>query len=427
MKIFYKSIVYTYLFLLFILFFGYFIRIFSKIVLVNNLNINGKTLQIVADYTWGDWIELFGRVESDNNNISNEEIKLIYDEMANVVSDTVDEETSNSLLKKINYRIQNIESDIEKYCNSKYIFYKPLKSVSDAWDNLWGWEIVYARNQNDEFPLKTGYVWKANVLGDVEKKVERLVRLNYAAHSVGADNLYVQIPSRIDMEKKQVPFGATDNTNETTDLLLETLGEAGVDTFDLRREFWRMGWDVEDGYYINDSHWNTNSGFKAAGVIASYLNDNYGYDFDNKYFLIDNYSINEYSLNNINLSEKVSIFMPNFDTNFVFDDYMREYERRGEFYNSCMDLSMARTDFRLGILDVYSVSRIRNTRLGEIRNLDKVNNNKKILFSINSFSWHIVPYIAMDVSDVYTTTSTIEEQEYLIKKIEPDMVITIDY
>ncbi len=41
------------------------------------------------------------------------------------------------------------------------------------------------------------------VLGDVEKKAERLVRLNDAAHSVGADSLYIQIPSRIDMEKKQ--------------------------------------------------------------------------------------------------------------------------------------------------------------------------------------------------------------------------------
>lgn len=428
MKALYRNILNIYLFLFFFLFFGFFVRFSSKMILVNILNKNGRALQVIADYTWGDWIELFGRTEDDNSDISNEEVKLIYEEMNDLVPDTVGKEETYSLPERFSYRIQDIKADLEKYCNSKYIFYRPLKFINDGWDRLFDWKIVYAREKNAELPLKTGYVWRANTLGDVEEKVKHLIRLNSAALSVGADSLYVQLPSRIDAKKEQVPFGATDNTNETLDLLMEALDEVGIDAFDLRRELWEAGWDAEAGYYMSDSHWTTDSGFQAAEALASYLNDKYHFDFDNKIFLNDNYYIKKYDLNNINLSETVTIFIPKFDTNFVFTDYMRGYERSGEFYTSCMDLSMARDDFQLSVLDVYSVSRIRNTRLGEIRNLKKVNNNKKILFCINSFSWHIVPYIAMDTLDIYTTTSTtIEEQEYLINEIKPDMVITIDY
>ena len=83
-----------------------------------------------------------------------------------------------------------------------------------------------------------------------------------------ASFIYVQTPSKIDMEGTMLPAPLVNRGNDRADDLMSQLAEKGVHAVDLRAMLTATPEDLERFFYRTDHHWNNDAVFKAFGVLA---------------------------------------------------------------------------------------------------------------------------------------------------------------
>lgn len=216
-------------------------------------------------------------------------------ELENVLSgapqaeNTQTEEAQDGILQSFKNKVMAAEDDIEKYCNDKFLLYTPMRKLSNNFDRLAGWKLAYARTEGTTYTLNTGFDYQAVKEKDMSAYAENILAEADAAEHAGIPFLYVQYPYRVDEENSQVPWGADSYENENADAVLEQLRGASVDTLDLREALNEAGWDNNTGFYETDGHWTTRSGFESAGILADYLNTQYGFSYDPYYFEENSY------------------------------------------------------------------------------------------------------------------------------------------
>lgn len=403
------------------------VRIFAKKVLIGKFGIENYVTCMLADYNWGDRLE---RTISEEIQMTESErmtqLKAILECAPKQEQQNTSEQTEH-VFDRIKNKVIEKESDLEKYCNEKLFVYPALKKVSLIYDKLVNWELVYARETGASYTLSTGFDYEAVEQQDMTDYARDLIAENEIAEAAGAEFVYVQYPYRVDEQNSQTPWGASSYENENTDAVLEMLSQEDVDFIDLRKELTKIGWEYDSGFYETDGHWTTRSGFLSAGIVAQYLNENYDFAFDSFYFDEKNYDVNSYSVNSPFVEEEVELFLPAFETNFIVRDAYREKEYDGAFLDACFDMTKAETNEYSSVLTAYSASRIRNSYLFEYENLQNCSNKKRILICSNSFSWHLIPYLALDTAYVDYVYNIIPEQmEYYVAQLNPDMVIVMD-
>lgn len=413
------------------------VRIFAKKVLIGKLGIENYVTCMLADYNWGDRSERTMPAEEEQEKSANlivlEEILAAApgeesDTALEEETDAASEENSvQNLLTRYTEKITALEEDINKYCNEKFLFYRQMRKISKSFDDMTDWNLAYARTTGSTYTLNTGFDYQAVESADMSAYAGDIIEKQQIAGAAGVDFLYVQFPYRVDEENSQVPWGASSYENENVESVLELLSEAKVDTLDLRKALMQTGWTYEDGFYDTDGHWTTRSGFLSAGLVAEYLNEQYGFVYDAACYDEAAYDVRSYSVNSYAVEEEVELFLPEFDTDFRVLDAYRGEEYEGSFEEACFDMTKADTKEYSSVLTAYSASRIRNSYLFEYENLGTVNNQKRILVTSDSFSWHLVPYLALDTAYVdYVYKMTAEQMEYYIDKLQPDMIIVMD-
>ena len=80
--------------------------------------------------------------------------------------------------------------------------------------------------------------------------------------------IYVQTPSKIDMEGVMLPAPLVNRGNDRTDDLMALLAQKGIPAVDLRALLTATPQDVEHFFYRTDHHWNNDAVFKVFGVLA---------------------------------------------------------------------------------------------------------------------------------------------------------------
>lgn len=403
-------------------------RIAAKKILIGKLGIENYVTCALADYNWGDRLERVW-VEKDENREKPERLAELETVLSGApqAENTQTEEAQDGVLQSFKNKVMAAEDDIEKYCNDKFLLYTPMRKFSNNFDRLAGWKLAYARTEGTTYTLNTGFDYQAVKEKEMSAYAENILAEADAAEHAGIPFLYVQYPYRVDEENSQVPWGADSYENENADAVLEQLRGASVDTLDLREALNEAGWDNNTGFYETDGHWTTRSGFESAGILADYLNTQYGFSYDPYYFEESSYKVQTYSLNNPSITEQVELFLPAFDTDFLVMDAYRDESYEGAFRQSCFDLTKADTDEYSTVLTAYSASRIRNSYLFEYQNRRQTNNDKRILLCSNSFCWHLVPYLALDTDTVdYVYNITPEQMSYYIETLSPDLVIVLD-
>lgn len=403
-------------------------RIFAKKVLIGKLGIENYVTCALADYNWGDRLERT-ITEKDENAIKPERLEKLEQILSNAPVDEEDAEegADTSFFEQWKNGVVEKENDIEKYCNDKFLLYTGMRNFSHGFDRMMNWNLAYARTNGTTYTLKTGFDYEAVEEKDMSDYADKIIAEADCAKKAGTDFLYVQYPYRVDEEKSQVPWGADAYENENADEVLTLLKEQSVDVLDLRTELKKKGWENTSGFYATDGHWTTRSGFRSAGILADYLNAQYGFQYDAGYFDEANYNVKSYGLNNPSVQEKVELFLPDFQTDMVVMDAYRDEFYEGRFEDAAFDMSKADTQEYSTVLTAYSASRIRNSYLFEYQNKKKTNNQKRILVCSNSFCWHLVPYLALDTDYVdYVYNITPEQMEYYINALSPDMVIVLD-
>ena len=409
------------------------LRIFAKKVLIGKLGIENYITCTLADYNWGDRLERTPQTEQTPQMEKSEQLLHFEGVLEGAPRQVATEESSTdaggeqALLTRFTEKVFAAENNIETYCNEKFFFYRQLRGISSSFDNLMNWELAYARKTGSTYTLSTGYDYQAVEETDRTEYAENIIAQQKIAEDAGVEFLYVQYPYRVDEANSQVPWGASSYENENVDQMFSQLSDASVEVLDLRKALLETGWDYNSGFYDTDGHWTTRSGFLSAGIVADYLNTNYGFDYDEKYFDEANYDVISYSVNSYMVDEEVELFLPDFDTKISAVDAYRDEEYQGTFEEACFDMTKADTEEYSSVLTAYSASRIRNSYLFEYQNEMAVNNQKRILITSDSFSWHLVPYLALDTEYVdYVYKMTPEQMEYYIEELKPDMVIVMD-
>ncbi|MDD6056643.1 MAG: hypothetical protein PUB98_00045 [Clostridiales bacterium] len=414
------------------------IRIFAKKILVERFGLESYLVCMLADYNWGDRLQgtLPEKTEAEEKPqrlTELEEILAKAPKEEQPVHESLENTAKGTLagamqtMRSLKDKVTAAEDDITKYCNDKFLLYRPMRTISSSFDAMVGWNLAYARAEGATYTLNTGYDYQAVEKKDVAAFTQRLIRQSRIAQDAGINFLYVQYPYRVDEENSQVPWGASSEENANADAVQARLSEAGVDSLDLRKNLPDKGWSNNDRFYLTDGHWDTRSGFVSAGIVADYLNMRYGFSYDTRYFDEENYDVQSYSLNSYAVEEEVELFLPDFETDLCVMDAYRQEAFEGNFAQACFDMTKADTEEYSSVLTAYSASRIRNSYLFEYQNRMEVNNQKRILISSDSFSWHLIPYLALDTNVVdYVYKMTPEQMEYYVEVLQPDLVIVLD-
>lgn len=128
---------------------------------------------------------------------------------------------------------------------------------------------------NDRVKLKNGHLAKVipetTDYADIQQAAGNIIRLHNAHTLSGGKFLFVMVSSQISRYEDLLPVGYTDTTNESADVFLSLLEEAGVPYLDLREELQKDGMSVANAYYVTDHHWTPQTGFWAYGKMVKKL------------------------------------------------------------------------------------------------------------------------------------------------------------
>lgn len=407
------------------------VRLLAKEILVDWLGMENRLLQVIADYTWGDVME--NRPSEIESEPSEELVFLrgIYEKTQALVQEEKtaqehEDAISDTKLERLENKVFAAENKVETYCTQKYAGYYVFKGINSLFDGLMCWKPVYARENGTEFFLKSGVAYTATEKSDMSEKAEQIIAMAKCASENGAGFLFVQPPYRTSGNRGIIPWGASVCENENADELLETLSTHGIGCLDLRSAMQDSGWSADDGFFLHDGHWTIPSAFMATKEITQELNQSMGYSYDSSLFETKQFAVEQYSTNNIEAQENVTMLFPSQATELLFVDGYRNVQYRGAYEEACLDMEMLEEE-RSSSLTIYSANRIRNSYLCAIYNQNTVNNPKRILILSNSFSWYIASFLALDTSEVVYSYyyDNVKAAETLIQELQPDTVLVL--
>lgn len=407
------------------------VRLLAKEILVDRLGMENRLLQVIADYTWGDVME---KRPSEIEGEPSEELVFLHGIYEKTQALAQEEKTaqenedagSDTKLERLENKVLAAENKVEIYCTQKYAGYYAFKGINSLFDGLMCWEPVYARENGTEFFLKSGVAYTATEKCDMSEKAETIMAMAESASENGAGFLFVQPPYRTSGNSGIIPWGASTCENENADELLETLSSHGIRCLDLRSAMQDSGWSVDGGFFLHDGHWTIPSALMAANEITKELNQSMDCSYDSNLFEPQQFAVEQYSTNNIEAQEDVTMLLPSQATDLLFVDGYRNVQYRGTYEEACLDMDMLEEE-RSSALTIYSANRIRNSYLCAIYNQNTVNNPKRILILSNSFSWYIASFLALDTSEVVYSYyyDNVEAAETLIQELQPDTVLVL--
>ena len=417
-------------------------RFLAKEILVDRLDVRNEFVSMLADYYWGDQLSDHP-VDNMYPGISEHytELRNLYDKAHEDNGDSDEDDTevssengqpfygSSALVTKYVDITNEFEGDVNNYCNYHFLLRPYLTDFKLACYDAAGWNMAFARRDNEEFMMHNGVIYQAMQFHD-DEDVDISVKVTADENDV--PYLFIQHPYRLSREDSYVPYGVDNYYNDNIDNRLSMRRDMGVDVMDLRSKLYESGWDNHEGFYLTDNHWKTDTGFLAAKLISEYLALHYdGYVCNEAMHDPNNYSIVGVDLNNPMISENVNIYIPDFDTAFqvtrIMSDETKDTEKNGTFGDTIYESERMEEGHFSNVLTVYSTSNV-GSGLTEIVNNMDTDHYGTVMYISNSFSWHVIPYLAMDCDRVYYVPFADKEKisEY-VAVIQPDLIIEASY
>ena len=217
-----------------------------------------------------------------------------FEETGNELAESGNIQQKSSVLSRYNGKVGHIKNVVNDYATSYLINRTKFVEKAYGYDAVMGWKLTPAKAADGVVFLENGYLAQMHNKSDTEIIAGNMESLQVYLQKQNIDFLYVQAPTKMSIGDKQLPAGMQDYANENADVFIESLQEAGISVLDLRPKMYEIAQDYYGAFYVTDHHWKTTTAFQMAGVLAEYLNDQYGYEFDKNYYDIDNYCIEEY-------------------------------------------------------------------------------------------------------------------------------------
>ncbi|MBO6137224.1 MAG: hypothetical protein J6O71_01285, partial [Lachnospiraceae bacterium] len=188
--------------------------------------------------------------------------------------------------------VDNFEAKLGIYTGELLIFQRNVTIANSKLQNMLGWRL-YA----DVIPMTNGHLaapYKRLKEEEMTELADSVADFNSYLASNGIPLIYVNAPTKVAADDRQMIDPGLENSNENADELLSMLDSRGVNTLDFRDEIKKTGKSQYDFYYRLDHHWTTASQLWAAGVLSQKLNKDCGFDFDPETFKPESYEKESY-------------------------------------------------------------------------------------------------------------------------------------
>ena len=193
--------------------------------------------------------------------------------------------TSVGALQRLSNVIETIETKIEDYTNSQKILGKnSFVEAKKTMDQVTGLDMTASLTggQNSDtdvrdvvVPTEEGQLGWVQDDYDITEELDNLVDFGLQMEADGRNFLLVENPN------KYAESDAFEDYSEEKYRQIESaVTDAGLDMIDLQSAFADMGLTEKDIFFDTDFHWKPQSGVLADGIVADYLNQNYGYSID---------------------------------------------------------------------------------------------------------------------------------------------------
>ncbi len=406
------------------------VRIFTRQVLIVHMGMDNAFTRLVF---WDNDAMSGQETEDGNGDLYDYDWSADYpfEEGVSTVSEVkAEEDTDNSILTRYTDIVSSVEERIQNYTQDNLAGYSSFTWLGNKYKNLIGWNFASFSEYNGTFQMSDGYWTSLNEEVDQTQHAENLANFRDFCEEQDIDFLYVQFPHKISEYQDTDISGTADFTNQNADQLLELADSYGIPTLDIRENIRDSGVNNHSLFYVTDHHWKAESGLWTTGIVADYLNQNYGYSLDTSKLDIENYDIVEYKESFLGsygtkvttanaIPDDFSMLYPKFETNLHFTVPSMNVDETGDF-SITYDMSAE------GEYGAYAHG---DHALIQYENLDNNAEDKKLLIIHDSFANSVLPFLATTVSEIdsidlrYFNGSL---QTY-IKETTPDMVLILRY
>lgn len=326
--------------------------------------------------------------------------------------------------------VRYFEKGITNWTTDNLLAYKTWVGAASAYNKAMRWDVTPRDGYNSVVFLPDGSLTTFLSAQDMTEKADSILALKTSADALGIDFLYVQYPHKIC--KADPESGTLDFSNQNADQKLDLLRQNGVQTLDLRAAWHADGADDSAAYhrsafYATDHHWRVETGLWAAGTIASFVNEHYGFSIDlslfdptrYQYDVFEDRFLGSYGRQvtlSITKPEDFTVVTPKFETSFDFpllngvqgqtlDDALKQslenLSEKVRARNGSFEMFLERSMLEAGDYyhtDTYTAYTDNVNDLVSIHN-DLVQDGKKVLFLRDSFGRSCVPFFALGVEN----------------------------
>ncbi len=349
--------------------------------------------------------------------------------------------SSGGLISRISAMISSAETKIENYTNSQKLLGKnSFVEAKYALDKATGLDMTAALTggQNSETDVRDVVAETSeDQLGwvqddyDITEELENLVDFGLEMENQGRNFVLVQNPN-----KYADTDGFADYSEEKYQQIETAFSESGLDLIDLGAEFSEQGLTEKDIFFDTDFHWKPHSGVAADGILASYLNENFGYSIDLSLYNSDSYEAEVEEDGFLgHLGKKVSlVYTDPDDFPILHPLYTTDYTVYNSYDGSEKTGSVEETLYWYERLDedsLYDGNKYEFYGYSD-QTLIRIHNNqstdgRKILVLKESYANCMIPYLAagvenLDVIDLRLFCGSIRSY---IEDTNPDTVVVL--
>lgn len=322
-------------------------------------------------------------------------------------TDEVKENTVRvSPIKSFENSVRAVEGNIDYYTSNLLLGRMKFVELNAAFNKLVGMNIV--SGTDSVVVMRNGYLTFESVPVNTDYAVQSTAYFAQTLKEKGINFLYVQCPSKENPDDNQLPHGVEDNYNTNADSLIKGLSERDVPYIDLRDSLRSESDDYYSHFFKTDHHWTPETGVWASGKIADRLNNEYDLGISTAIGNLDNYKVDvfkKYCFGSQGKKatlrfadpEDISLIYPKADTDFTVT-----YDNNAPLSGRFEDTLLRKDVFDK--IDYYNISTYSayfhgNHSLTKLHN-NKIDNGKKMLYIMDSFSASVVPYLATEIEDM---------------------------
>ena len=340
--------------------------------------------------------------------------------------------------------VMNAKDTIDKVSSEELGYHDLMMEIDSARNNLLGTRVVIKDDTTVVKAYSDSLCEPSRKLDDseIEEVVCRIQEFRKVSEENGSRFLYCAAPAKELYE--QLPGNADNYMQENFERFLAGMESSQIPVLDLpavlKDNNLTTGTDI---FYYTDHHWKVYPGFIASAAVSKELSARYGFEYNEQYTDLQNYTVTSYPdwflgskgkkvgrFFSLHGTDDFELITPDFKTDMTEEQPIKGEVREGTFEETVLYMQYMEKDYyHASPYSIYSGGDFRLQIMKNNLNPD----GKKILLVRDSFACAVAPFLALQTSELhicdirdyeYFVGDRISLEDY-IQQIKPDYVIVL--